>query len=76
MYVCSTALKKGLIAQSVLVVQGKLFVQSPLRVKSALLGQSQLLVQSAHMICFKEFVFCTYVMSREYAIVGIKWKGL
>ena len=35
MYVCSTALKKGLIVKSVLVVQGQLFVQSPLRVKSA-----------------------------------------
>ena len=51
MYVCSTALKKELIVQSVLVVQGQLFVQSPLRVKSALLGQRQLLVQSAHVIC-------------------------
>ena len=57
--------KNGLIVQSALVVQGQLFVQSPLRVKSALLGQRQLLVQSAHVICFKEFVFCTFVTSRE-----------
>ena len=35
MYVCSTALKKELIVQSVLVVQDQLFLQSPLRVKSA-----------------------------------------
>ena len=65
MHVCSNALKKGLIGQSVLVVKGQLFVLSPLRLKFVLLGQSQLLVQSAHKIGFKEFVFCTFVTSRE-----------